>query len=85
MHGAQHAQRTFGEGEAPVGADGLLYGGFKQFGVQLLASAVAIVYAVAATWMILKVIDKVSGLRATKAEESEGLDTAVHGERGYAG
>lgn len=78
-------QRTFGEGEAPVGADGLLYGGFKQFGVQLLASAVAIVYAVAATWVILKVIDKVTGLRATKAEESEGLDTAVHGEQGYAG
>jgi Amt family ammonium transporter len=34
-----------------------------------------------ATWIILKVVDALVGLRVTRDEEIEGLDTALHGER----
>jgi ammonium transporter, Amt family len=34
-----------------------------------------------ATWIILKIVDAMVGLRATRDEETEGLDTALHGER----
>ena len=34
-----------------------------------------------ATWIILKIIDAAIGLRVTRDEEVEGLDTALHGER----
>ncbi len=78
-------QRTFSDLEAPVGADGLLYGGVKQLGVQVLAAVVAAVYAGAMSWVLLKVIGKVTSLRVTQNDEREGLDTALHGEQGYAG
>lgn len=78
-------QRTFGEGTAPIGADGLLKGGFGQLGVQLLTCAVAIVYAGVVTFALLRILRRWVGLRATEAEEREGLDTSVHGEQGYAG
>jgi len=51
----------------------------------VLASVVAIVYAAGVTCLLLLVIKRMLGLRATEAEEREGLDTAVHGEQGYAG
>jgi Amt family ammonium transporter len=35
------------------------------------------------TWILLKVTDIVAGLRVTAEEESEGLDTVLHNEKGY--
>ncbi len=35
------------------------------------------------TWVILKLIDATLGLRVSEEQESEGLDLAQHGERGY--
>jgi Amt family ammonium transporter len=35
------------------------------------------------TWGILKVVDKLVGLRVTEEEEIEGLDITLHDERGY--
>jgi Amt family ammonium transporter len=35
------------------------------------------------TWLLLKFIDAAVGLRVTEEQESEGLDLALHGERGY--
>ena len=35
------------------------------------------------TWIILKVLDGVIGLRVTADEEAEGLDLALHDERGF--
>ena len=35
------------------------------------------------TFIILKVIDKLMGLRVTVTDEREGLDTTQHGEEGY--
>jgi Amt family ammonium transporter len=77
--------RTFPGATDAVGAPGLLSGNPKQLGIQLLACAVSLIYAVAVTWVILKVIDKTVGLRVTVADEREGLDTTQHGEDGYAG
>ena len=36
-----------------------------------------------ATWILLKLTDAVAGLRVTGEEETEGLDTVLHNEKGY--
>ena len=38
-------------------------------------------YCAVATWIVLKIVDVLVGLRVTPDEETEGLDTALHGER----
>ena len=38
-------------------------------------------FCAVATWAILKIVDVLIGLRVTRDEETEGLDTALHGER----
>ena len=35
------------------------------------------------TWVLLKVSDALVGLRVTAEEETEGLDTVLHNEKGY--
>jgi len=42
-----------------------------------------VVYTAVATFIILKVLDTVMGLRVTDEDESVGLDLAQHNERGY--
>ncbi|MBI2937929.1 MAG: ammonium transporter [Thaumarchaeota archaeon] len=64
-----------------AGANGLLYGNAAQFGVQAVAVAVTWVYSFAVTFVLLKVLDRVMGLRVTDDEEEIGLDIAQHGER----
>ncbi len=44
---------------------------------------VTLVVSSVASFVILKVIDLVIGLRATPEQETEGLDLALHDERGY--
>ena len=77
--------RTYSDAAATVGADGLLRGGVKQFGVQALTTLVAGVYAAVATWVLLRAIDRFVGVRVHENDEREGLDTSLHGEEGYAG
>ncbi len=67
----------------PAGNNGLLFGNPAQLGVQLTAVLVTAAYAFVTTFIILKLINFISGLRVTKSEEKEGLDLAVHGEAGY--
>ena len=55
-------------------------GNAAQLGHQLLAVAVAPAYAFVATFVILKVLDLVMGLRVDSDSEREGLDLALHGE-----
>ncbi|MBI2865728.1 MAG: ammonium transporter [Chloroflexi bacterium] len=66
-----------------AGANGLLFGNPRQLGVQLLAVAVTWAYAAGATFVILKVIDLVIGLRVKEHEEVAGLDESQHGEVAY--
>jgi len=42
-----------------------------------------VIYTAIVTFIILKVLDAVMGLRVTEEEESVGLDLAQHNERGY--
>jgi len=66
-----------------IGEDGLIYGGFDQFVKQIVAVAVVLVFAAVATFVILKVIDAIIGLRVPEDEEVLGLDPTQHGELAY--
>ncbi len=50
---------------------------------QALACLVAWGLAAVGTWVILKVCDAVTGVRASEQEEIDGLDLSMHGEEGY--
>jgi len=49
--------------------------------VQLGAVATTLVYSGVGSYIILKIIDVVIGLRVTEEQEREGLDISLHGER----
>jgi Amt family ammonium transporter len=51
-----------------------------QFLIQLKGVAVTVIYGFAASYIILKIIDAVIGLRVTEEQEREGLDISLHGE-----
>jgi len=55
----------------------------KQLGIQFVAVAGTLVYDAIATFIILKIVDVVMGLRVTEEEETAGLDLSLHDERGY--
>lgn len=65
------------------GNNGLLFGNSGQLIIQIIAVVVTASYAFLATFILLKVINFVSELRVSNAEEKQGLDMAVHGEAGY--
>ncbi|MNF63426.1 Ammonia channel precursor [compost metagenome] len=54
-----------------------------QFFIQLKGVVVTVVYTGVVTFVILKVLDVVMGLRVNEEEETVGLDLAQHNERGY--
>ncbi len=62
-------------------ADGMNMG--SQLGVQLTGVIVTIAFTAAATFVCLKIVDMLIGLRVTDEEETEGLDINQHDERGY--
>jgi ammonium transporter, Amt family len=57
--------------------------GLAQLGKQAIGAGVAIAFAALGTFVIATLIKAVWGLRIADAEEREGLDLHVHGERGY--
>ncbi|MXY18154.1 MAG: ammonium transporter [Acidobacteria bacterium] len=65
------------------GGAGLDGGIGSQVVLQFIGAAATIVYSGALTWIILKVLDGAIGLRVTPDEEAEGLDLALHDERGF--
>jgi ammonium transporter, Amt family len=54
-----------------------------QVGVQAAGVAAAAAWCGAWTWVILKLIALMARLRVSEDKETEGLDLAEHGERGY--
>jgi Amt family ammonium transporter len=66
-----------------AGADGLFYGNPAQLGIQALAVLISVVFAFAGTFLILKIVDGVMGLRVSNEEERMGLDLSQHEERAY--
>jgi Amt family ammonium transporter len=66
-----------------AGADGLLLGNPGLLGTQALSILAVVLYSFTVTWILLKVLDKVMGVRVTAEEESVGLDLSQHEESGY--
>ncbi len=62
------------------GPAGLLDGNPGQIWTQFLGTVATIVWCALATFVILKVIDVIIGLRVSKETEVEGLDINLHGE-----
>jgi Amt family ammonium transporter len=60
-----------------------LAGGSHQFFNQLIGVAFTAALAAVATFLIVKLVDKVIGLRVDQEEEFVGLDLSQHGERAY--
>jgi Amt family ammonium transporter len=56
-------------------------GGLPQFGAQVVAVCVTLVWSGVLSFIILKVVDVVIGLRVSPEEEREGLDVVLHGEQ----
>ena len=54
-----------------------------QLGAQGLGVLTTLVYTSVVTFIILKVVDLIMGLRVSDEEESIGLDLALHNETGY--
>jgi Amt family ammonium transporter len=63
--------------DAPAGVN---IGGLPQFEAQVIAVCATLVWSGVMTFIILKVVDAIIGLRVSPEEEREGLDTALHGE-----
>lgn len=54
-----------------------------QLGIQLYGGVFTIVYTAVVSYIVLKVVDMLVGLRVNEDEESQGLDITDHGEEGY--
>lgn len=67
----------------PAGSNGLLTGDPMQLAIQALAVVVTWVYAFVVTRAILKVLDRIMGLRVNQVEELVGLDISQHSEAAY--
>lgn len=55
----------------------------SQMGAQLAGVVVTVLYTALATFLILQVVDVLTGLRVPPDSETEGLDIALHDEKGY--
>ena len=62
-------------------AEGLDMGG--QFVIQLIGVGAVLLWTVGASYLIVKVVQAVAGLRVSEDVEVQGIDLRTHGERGY--
>jgi ammonium transporter, Amt family len=70
---------------ASLGGAGLAAGRtlVGQVAVQTVAITATIIWTLIITFIVLKVVDALVGLRIAEAEETEGLDITQHEEKGY--
>jgi Amt family ammonium transporter len=66
-----------------AGKDGFFFGNPQLLGIQAMDALTTIAYSVVVTFIILKVVDLVIGLRVSEEEEEQGLDLTQHSEIGY--
>ncbi|HIJ91566.1 MAG: ammonium transporter [Desulfobulbaceae bacterium] len=67
----------------PAGKNGLFFGNPQLLGIQAMDALTTIAYSVVVTFVILKIVDLVIGLRVSEEEEVQGLDLTQHSEIGY--
>ena len=65
------------------GANGLFFGNPGQVVIQLVSIVATCVFVFIASYIILKIVDSVIGLRVSPEEEEQGLDLSQHSETGY--
>ncbi len=68
----------------PAGADGLMNGGTEFFMHQLIAVIGTCIYSFAITYGMLIVINMITKVRVSEADEDKGLDISEHDESAYA-
>lgn len=66
-----------------AGNNGLFFGNPQLLGIQIITVLVTWVYAFGITFILLKVLDRMLGLRVKEEEEEDGLDLSQHNEKGY--
>ena len=66
----------------PAGANGLFNGGGNFFVKELVAVVISSVYAFIFTYAMLWIINKITTVKTTEAEETT-LDESLHGESAY--
>ncbi len=66
-----------------AGNDGLFFGNPGQVITQIEAVAATWILAIVGTFIILKIVDAIMGLRVAKEEEQTGLDISQHNESAY--
>ena len=62
---------------------GLLEGNSAQMIPQMVSVLSAVVFSAVGTFIIVKILDFVMGLRVSENQETQGLDISQHGEEGY--
>jgi Amt family ammonium transporter len=67
----------------PDGANGLFFGNPGQLWIQFVSIIATMAFAFVMTLIILKVVDKIAGLRVSEDLEVKGLDLGLHNEAGY--
>jgi Amt family ammonium transporter len=67
----------------PSGADGLFFGNPSQLFIQAVSVVASIAFSFVMALIILKVVDKLVGLRVADDEEEAGPDVSMHSETGY--
>jgi Amt family ammonium transporter len=65
------------------GVSGAIEGNLGQIGIQLVAVLATYAFSAVITFVIVKVVDVVVGLRVASHEEELGLDLSLHGEVAY--
>jgi Amt family ammonium transporter len=66
--------------DAPNGIPGLLEGNPRQLLIQAVGVVVTMAWCAIGTWVTLKIVGAISGLRVSSDQEREGLDLTLHGE-----
>ncbi|MDY6862103.1 MAG: ammonium transporter, partial [Thermodesulfobacteriota bacterium] len=67
----------------PGGANGLFYGNAGQLIIQTKAVLITIIYSFVVSFILLKVVDAIFGLRISQNNERIGLDLTEHRETAY--
>jgi Amt family ammonium transporter len=62
---------------------GVIEGHWGQLGNQIVGILIAVVLSGVGTFVLLKLVDLVIGLRMSPEQEMEGMDVTQHGEEGY--
>jgi len=77
------ATGIFASSTVQAAYSGLLDGNPQQLAIQAVAVGATVGYAVVGTFVIVKVVDALLGIRVKPEVEAMGLDLSVHGEAAY--